>query len=437
MRKIVLIIWREYITRVRKPSFLALTLLAPMGMALIILMPLLLFNLDIDPQRILVQDDSGYFGDLHDTAGIRFDYADEHLAFAADSLEAIYDALGYNALLRIPAFEAGNPVGLSLEAPSQVSMATKYAIESALEEAIEAENLRRLGLTRNDIQVRPDIELETGISGSNHQQQGGSAMAATVVGYIMGFAIYVVLLIYGTMVMRGVMEEKSNRIVEVIITSVKPFQLMMGKILGIGAVGLTQFSVWVILGLVIQVITGVLFADELDQLHAITQGQAGQSSRDMQRLAQAYASLEGLPVLRLFAVFSFYFLGGYLLYSALFAAVGSLASDDGGDSQLYLFPVTLPIILSIVVMIIVIQQPHSKLAFWASIFPLSSPIVMPARMPFIGVLNGEVALSMALLVLGFLAATAFAARIYRTGILLYGKKIAPGEVWRWLWHRDA
>jgi ABC-2 type transport system permease protein len=431
MDKVWLIIKREYITRIRKRSFLVLTLLTPLGMAMIILLPLLLYNLEGETQRILVKDDSGYFGNLKDTTGIYFGF--EKTELDRDSLESLYEDLGYTAFLYIPNVKPGNPVGLELMAPRQVSMAAKYYIESALESSIEQINLKRLGLDKQDLKVRPDIDLETGITGKGRLRHEGSAFAATVVGYFMGFAIYVVLLIYGTMVMRGVMEEKSSRIVEVIITSVRPFQLMLGKILGIGAVGLTQFSVWMVLGLLVQLFLGLAFSEELNHFQMISQQDGVETSRQMERMAQAYASFNGLPFLRLFAVFSFYFLGGYLLYSALFAAVGSLTNDDGGDGQLYIFPVTLPIILSIIVMIFVIQHPNSRLAFWASIIPLSSPIVMPARMPFIGVLNWEVALSMGLLILGFIASTALAARVYRTGILLYGKKIRPGEVWRWLW----
>jgi len=433
MHKVWLIIQREYITRVRKRSFLVLTLLTPLGMAAIILLPLLLYNLDMETQRILVKDDSGYFGHLKDTTGIYFGFEDP--ALTRDSLESVYEDLGYTAFLYIPNVKPGDPTGLELMAPRQVSMVTKYYVESALESSIERINLERLGLDKQELKVRPDIELETGITGKGRMRRAGSAFAATVVGYFMGFAIYVVLLIYGTMVMRGVMEEKSSRIVEVIITSVKPFQLMLGKILGIGAVGLTQFSVWMVLGALVQGLLGLVFAEELHQFRMISQQDGLETGREMERMAKAYSSFGDLPVLRLFAVFSFYFLGGYLLYSALFAAVGSLTNDDGGDGQLYVFPVTLPIILSIILMIFVIQHPNSRLAFWASIIPLSSPIVMPARMPFIGVLNWEVALSMGLLVLGFIASTALAARVYRTGILLYGKKILPGEVWRWLWHR--
>ncbi len=433
MHKIWLIIMREYITRVRRPSFVLLTLLTPVGMATVILLPLLLFNLDRETQRILVLDESGLFSDLRDTTGIYFSF--DQSGMNRDSLEDRYEEMGYTAFLYIPRMRSGEPRGLELLGPRQISMATKYYVESVLESSMERINLQRLGLEPLQHRIRPNIDLETGITGKGRHRQQGNAFAATVVGYIMGFSIYVVLLIYGTMVMRGVVEEKSNRIVEVIITSVKPFQLMMGKILGIGAVGLTQFSVWLILGAVVQALLGLLFAEEMTRFQLITRDEGLESSAEIGRMARAYAGFQGLPLMRLFAVFGFYFLGGYLLYSSLFAAVGALTNDDGGDSQLYVFPVTLPIILSIILMIFVIQHPNSRMAFWASIIPLSSPIVMPARMPFIGVFNEEVALSMGLLVLGFIGSTALAARIYRTGILLYGKKIRPLEVWRWLWHR--
>ncbi|MFT7587832.1 MAG: ABC-2 type transport system permease protein, partial [Limisphaerales bacterium] len=157
------------------------------------------------------------------------------------------------------------------------------------------------------------------------------------------------------------------------------------------------------------------------------------SGKDFQ-LAKAYELFNGLPFFRLIFVFIFYFIGGYLLYSALFAAVGSLVNDDGGDVQMYTFPVMLPIIISIILMMVVIQQPHSSLAFWASIFPLTSPIVMPARVPFLNGFSWELILSMVLLVIGFISATWFAGRVYRTGILLYGKKPSPKEIWKWLWY---
>jgi ABC-2 type transport system permease protein len=436
MHKIGLIVWREYLTRIRKRSFLLLTLLTPVAMTLVILLPLLLYTMQSEPQVILVKDDSRLFQNLKDTSGIRFVLADTSLSL--DTLEQLYEELGYSALLYIPgSVTSGSPMGLELMAPRQVSMSALYYIERSLESTLEQYNMQRLGIKRQTLPVRPNIDLDTSITGKGFARRPSSALAATVVGYLMGFSIYVVLLIYGTMVMRGVMEEKSSRIVEVIITSVSPFQLMLGKILGIGAVGLTQFAAWIALGSLAQFVLGLSFADQLSNLQTLshTDDGAPPSASQLEGIMRLYVGFGSLPVLRLLAVFGFYFLGGYLLYSALFAAVGSLSSDDGGEGQLYIFPITLPIVLSIILMVFVIQRPQSSLAFWTSLFPLTSPIIMPARMPFIGLFNWEVGLSMVLLILGFLAATALAARVYRTGILMYGKRIRPGEVWRWMWHR--
>jgi ABC-2 type transport system permease protein len=436
MNKIGLIIWREYLTRIRKRSFLLLTLLTPVAMTLVVLLPLLLYNMRSESHVVLVKDDSNLFLHLKDTSGIRFVQADSSLS--RDTLEQIYEQLGYSAFLYIPgSATGGSPAGLELMAPRQMSMSAIYYMERSLENTLEQYNMQRLGIKKQTLPVRPDINLDTSISGKGLARRQGSALAATVVGYLMGFAIYVVLLIYGTMVMRGVMEEKSSRIVEVIITSVTPFQLMMGKILGIGAVGLTQFAAWMVLGSLGKVLLGMSFAEQFSSLQSLptADSRMPDSSVELEGILRLYIGMGNLPVLRLLAIFGFYFFGGYLLYSALFAAVGSLSSDDGGDGQLYIFPITLPIVLSIILMVFVIQRPHSSLAFWSSLFPLTSPIIMPARMPFIGLFNWEVGLSMVLLILGFLGATALAARVYRTGILMYGKRIRPGEVWRWMWHR--
>lgn len=430
MYKTWLIIKREYITRVRKKSFVLMTLLAPFGMALPILFPLLVTNLNSEQTVILVDDPSGAMpSDLPDSLGIEFHWAS--MSTDRDSLIPIYEN-NYDGLLSIaPRDSTGKLSDIKLYTTKRASMQTLWNLERALENAAEQKKLEELGLKREDIVLRPNLEIESIITGRGNKRENGSAIAATAVGYGMGFLMYIVLLIYGTMVMRGVMEEKTNRIVEVIVTSVRPFQLMMGKIMGIAGVGLTQFSVWVILGAIIQLVVALSFPDQFEQFNHISQSDPLENTQQMRQMAKAYQSFAGLPFFRLFLIFAFYFLGGYLLYSALFAAIGSLANDDGGDVQTYSFPVTLPIIISIALMIVVIQRPNSSLAFWASVIPFTSPIVMPARVPFIGI-NWEVGLSMLLLVLGFTFTTAMAGKIYRTAILMYGKKIRPSEVWKWL-----
>ena len=248
---------------------------------------------------------------------------------------------------------------------------------------------------------------------------------AYAVGYTSSFLIYITILIYGTMVMRGVSEEKTNRIAEIIISSVKPFQLMMGKIIGIGAVGLTQFFIWIVLVLIFAlVLFNFLPAEILNE----AQRQGSQPSGD---LSMKLASVN-FPLI--ISCFLFYFIFGYLFYASLFAAVGSAVSEDSQDTQSLMMPVTMPIILAIVIMVQVIVHPTSSMATWSSMIPFFSPVVMMARVPF-GVPGTvpvwELLASMVLLVAGFLFTTWLSAKIYRTGILLYGKKITWKEMWKW------
>jgi ABC-2 type transport system permease protein len=254
-------------------------------------------------------------------------------------------------------------------------------------------------------------------------EKSGTAFA---VGYASSFLIYVTILIYGMMVMRGVSEEKTNRVAEIIISSVKPFQLMMGKIIGIGAVGLTQFFMWLVLVIVFVSALFMFLPPEL--LH-----EAGKQASEPKAAAiQSGLSSINLPLI--IFCFLFYFVFGYLFYASLFAAVGSAAGEDAQDTQSLVLPVTMPIILAIVIMTQVINNPTSSMATWSSLVPFFSPIVMMARIPF-GVPSTvplwELLSSMVLLVAGFFFTTWLSSKIYRTGILLYGKKITWKEMWKW------
>jgi ABC-2 type transport system permease protein len=248
---------------------------------------------------------------------------------------------------------------------------------------------------------------------------------AYLAGYISSFLIYITILIYGTMVMRGVSEEKTNRIAEIIISSVKPFQLMMGKILGIGAVGLTQFIMWLIL---IVVFSSAIFFF----VPAPSMGQAAEA--DLAKAPALMAEIAKVNLPLLIGCFIFYFIFGYLFYASLFAAVGSAVSEDAQDTQSLMFPVTMPIVLAIVIMMQAINAPSGSLAIWSSLVPFFSPVVMMARLPF-GVPDTvpywQLAASILLLFGGFVFTTWLSAKIYRTGILLYGKKITWKEMWRW------
>jgi ABC-2 type transport system permease protein len=285
--------------------------------------------------------------------------------------------------------------------------------------------------------------MDNKVLGEGSEVKQGNSGVAYGVGYGAGFLIYITLFLYGTMVMRGVMEEKTNRIAEVMISSVRPIQLMMGKIIGIGAVGVTQFVLWVVLIMLLSSGLNLLIpADVLAQANganpALAGNMANQTSDAVMTIAKAQSSLGSVNWWLIVGCFLFYFTFGYLFYAALFAAVGSAVNEDPQDAQSLMLPITMPIIVSIIIMINAITQPESALARWASIIPFSSPIVMMARLPF-GVPGTvawwELIVSMLTLVGGFLATTWLSAKIYRTGILLYGKKVTPKEMWKWAFRK--
>ena len=431
MNKTLLIIQREYITRVRKKSFIIFTLLGPVFFLLISLLPILISNANKSDQHILVKDNSGLIPALPDTAGLYFTY--KYQSIPVNTLKTDYSTIGegYDAFLYIPAMQPDAPYGIEIYSNEQVSLTTKLYIESIIADKLETINLQQHDLDKNILlKLRPKVDIDDKVTSGESQKEGNAAIASAF-GFGMGFIIYIVLLIYGTMVMRGVMEEKSSRIIEVIISSVKPFQLMMGKIVGIGLVGLTQFVAWGFLITILNIIIGVLFAGQLSDLQ---QTSASGGEVEMNAITEAMQSMQNIPIGYYLSMFIIYFLGGYFIYASLFAAIGSLAGDEEGDVQTFAFPVTMLILVSIFIMMAVVQQPHTPLAFWASIIPLSSPIVMPALIPF-GVPTWQIVLSIVLLFGGFIFTTFLAGRIYRTAILMYGKKIKVKEVFKWMFYK--
>jgi ABC-2 type transport system permease protein len=263
-----------------------------------------------------------------------------------------------------------------------------------------------------------------------------------VVGYVSALLIYLFIFLYGVQVMRGVIEEKTNRIIEVVISSVKPFELMMGKILGIAFVGLTQFLLWVALSAAVSVaVTNVVLprlekpATEKQLMEKVDSSseQAEKIKKDSGKLGKLVNALSTVNTPLILACFLFYFIGGYLLYSSLFAAIGA-AVDNETDTQQFMMPVTIPLVMSFVVAQVILAHPESQMALWMSIIPFTSPIIMMVRLPF-NPPAWQIALSMAMLILGFLGTTWLASRIYRVGILMYGKKVTYKELSKWLFYK--
>ncbi|MFM2135589.1 MAG: hypothetical protein RL021_989, partial [Bacteroidota bacterium] len=382
-------------------------------------------------------DESKVFkGEFKSTSRINFVYSDlpveaaRHLA--ADS--------GFFGVLYIPS--TANLVALEkavvLYSESQPGLEVMGRIENSLEKVINDNKYKDAGI---DPERLAAISTDVSINTRDLEDQATSTPLASGLGFVGGFLIYMFIFIYGAMVMRGVLEEKTSRIVEVIISSVKPFQLMMGKIIGVALVGLTQFLLWVILTALIYSVVGASVTGDMGRPDSV--GQLMQApSADLPDAAPAPDTFAKINTMvssinfpLMIAMFIFFFLGGYLLYSALFAAVGA-AVDAETDVQQFMLPITLPLILSYIAAVNVLNNPQGSIAFWFSIIPFTSPIVMMVRIPF-GVPWQEVAASMILLVAGFVFTTWMAAKIYRTGILLYGKKAGYRELWKWIRYKGS
>ena len=438
MNKIWLIIKREYLTRVRKKTFILTTILTPLLFAAIFAVVIFITIKNVSNEKVAVVDPGGYLKSTLESSKIvtyQFDTGIDTSNFVAK---------GFSAVLFAPKTGINQTANFKLITEKSLNRIANSKIERDISRALEnnmiSQELKIDPKQIDSIKSRAEnISIETSKKGEGGKLESSSFDVANGIGYITGFLIYITLFIYGTMVMRGVMEEKTNRIAEVIISSVKPFQLMMGKILGIGAVGLTQFLIWIIL---ITVISGVLSSmippevlDQVQQNNGQMPGSSQQGSEAIRNLAAAQNSLSSINWGLVIFSFVFYFIGGYLFYAALFAAVGSAVNEDPQDAQSMTFPVIMPIILAIVIMINAINDPGGSLATWSSIIPFFSPIVMMARIPF-GVPDTvpywQLGLSMAFLVLGFLFTTWLSAKIYRTGILMYGKKPSWKEMIKWI-----
>ncbi|MGN6166110.1 MAG: ABC transporter permease [Flavisolibacter sp.] len=437
MNKTALIIKREYLTRVRKKTFILSTILTPLLFAVVIGTVIFITVKNIRNEKIAVVDPAGILkSNLEGSKSVSYE-------FRTDVDTSNFRAKGYSAILYPPNTGINKTSNFKVVTEKSLSRFANERIEKdiyqALENSIIADSLKIDPRRIDDLKKRAEL---TSIESVKKDDLGKSTKSdfnlASSIGYITAFLIYITLFVYGVMVMRGVMEEKTNRIAEVVVSSVKPFQLMMGKIIGIGAVGLTQFLIWIVLIFGISsVMMSFIPAEVLQQVQqqgTQMSGSTAQTSEAIQTIANAQVSLSTVNWPLVIGCFIFYFIGGYLFYASLFAAIGSAVNEDAQDAQSLTFPITMPIIIAIIIMINSINDPTSSLAQWSSIIPFFSPIVMMSRIPF-GVPDTvpywELGLSMLLLVAGFLFTTWLSAKIYRTGILLYGKKPTWKEMLKW------
>lgn len=434
MNKIALVIQREYLSRVRKKSFIIMTIAAPLLISafygIIIFFAL---NKDIgdSEKKVYVVDQSGFFKDkLQSKTNIQFVYG---TATETSDAKSFLETKNYYAILSIPDSTLSN---IQLVATDQPSLGTVSYIEDQLAEVLRQNKLVQSGIDANLIESINNTNITVNTAKATESgSENSSAGASTVIGYACAFLIYLFIFLYGVQVMRGVIEEKTNRIVEVIISSVKPFELMMGKIIGIALVGLTQFVIWIVLGFIFGGGSSGLIASQMD-MPAEAKDVIGQSGTvaPSGELGQFLTALLGFNYAYILAVFAFYFVSGYLFYGSLFAAIGS-AVDSETDTQQFMLPVTMPLVLALVLaQSAVMSNPNGALAFWLSVIPFTSPIVMMMRIPF-GVPTWELLLSMALMIIGFIGTVWIASRIYRIGILMYGKKASYKEIGKWLFYK--
>jgi ABC-2 type transport system permease protein len=439
MNKLWLIIKREYITRVTKRSFILATLLTPLAIVAFIAIVALIFSYDAGQRKIVIVNESGIELKLKDTKKVNFTFSKSNL----EKTKKTYKDNGYMGVLYLPEIKdlQKQDIRVKYFSEEQISIGTKEFIQNELADKIREVKIDDSEINRAILEsLNTEISLEEiglSIDGSGQvqeQDKTNSAGLAAAIGTMMGFAIYLFLFIYGSMVMRSVMEEKMSRIVEVMISSVKPFQLMLGKIVGVGGVGLTQILIWAILIPTLNFVVSIFLPIDPDALQSAQM--SGADSEDMMlQVAMVIENVKSQNWGLILPMFIFYFLGGYFIYSALFAAVGSAISDDLGESQSLTLPITIPVILAIYIAIAVIENPTSNLATFASIFPLFSPIVMPARLPFNPPV-WEIIVSVLVMIASVIFFIWLSGRIYRVGILLYGKKVTLKELGKWMFYKE-
>lgn len=435
MNKIWIIVKREYLTRIVKKSFLLTTILVPFLMGLAMFVILKVGSSNLDNLKVGVIDESGFFAESISkmNTGSELVFTKLNL-ISQDSAKKVYRKLGYDALLFIPNGIIDKPLSAVYYSDNQPGLATKSIMVDQLSSTLKTKKLLEKGLDEKFAKSL-DEDIELIVETSDGGKKGNTEVAA-IFGYVSGLLIYVYLLFFGSMVMRGVAEEKTSRIIEVIISSVKPFQLMLGKIVGIGLVGLTQFLLWMVLGVGVNLLMATLFKENFAEMQQMQMQSVGSSSAADPSSVEIISALFGgfgkVNLLRIILSFGFYFIFGYLFYAAQFAALGAAVTDEG-DTQSLSFPVTIPIIVSIFLMAATLAQPNSNLAIWSSMIPFSSPIVMMSRIPF-GVPIIQQIASMAILVVSSFAMVWLAGRIYRVGILIQGKKVSLREVFKWMFY---
>lgn len=429
--KLVTILKREYTTRVMKKSFIIMTILMPIIFAALMVLPAIIVLASdkmADKQNIAVIDETEIFtGKFDETDATAFVYKNDS---DVEEMKKLIDEGIFDAVLHIPATTMNVPVNARLYSKDKIPMSTTANITTMMEKELEHQKLMALGIDPEIVKsTRTTVNVATIRIDEEEEHESFDDLSAGL-GLISGLIIYTVIFIFGGMVVKGIVEEKNNRIVEIMMSSVKPFEMMMGKILGIALVGLTQFAIWIILTAVLYFIFSIFtVAPAVMGNGELVQQMAGDASTQeiITSVNDVVSSINFPAIITGFFIF---FIGGYFLYAAMFAAIGSI-SDSEADNQQFSIVVSAPLIICIIMFGSIINMPDGNLALWLSMIPFTSPIVMMMRIPF-GVPYWQVAVSAVILFATFVLITWMSAKIYRTGILMYGKKLTWKELWKWI-----
>ena len=438
MTKILLVIQREFMSRVKKKSFLLATILVPLLFPAIIggMVYLAIQNEKNKELEVVHVLDESALLNFEDTESYDYQMVDGPL----DSAKARFSKSEDFALIYIPKFEIDNPEGFKFYAHTSPGVNLVDGFENKIEGQIRDVKLTRSGLTEEQLdELKTSVRIESfNLSEAGDEKKSDSGVTFGI-GYVMGFLIYIFLFAYGAQVMQGVIEEKNSKIVEVIVSTVRPFHMMIGKVVGVASVGIVQFVIWMVLMSAISFAGMAAFGLSMDPTEtAQMMQQAGDEASSVQanaKVQELMTIINDIPITKIVLLFVFYFLGGYMLYGALFAAVGS-AVDTPADAQQFMMPIMMPIIVALMgLMMFVFPDPHGSISFWLSIIPFTSPIVMMGRIGF-GVPAWEIALSMAMLIGGFIFTLWLAGRIYRIGILMHGTKVNYKVLAKWLMQKN-
>ena len=435
MNKIFLVLQREFMSRVKKKSFLLATILVPVliiglmaGMGYLAVQN----QLNKEQEVVRVLDESGIFNFEQSK-----NYSYIIVTGPLDSAKQHFNKSEDFALIYIPDVTIDSPDGLVFYSKTSPGVSLVNGFERQIERQIKELKLKRSGLTEEQLR---ELETDVRMSSINLSETGGEKVSSSEfifgIGYVMGMMIYIFLFAYGAQVMQGVIEEKSSKIVEVVVSTIKPFHMMIGKVVGVATVGVVQFLIWMILMTSISFAIMAAFGLSMNPTETAQMMQGSDVElQDNAKVQEIMTIINDIPIAKIALLFVFYFLGGYLLYGALFAAVGS-AVDTPADAQQFMLPIMMPIIAALMgLFLFVFDDPHGSISFWLSMIPFTSPIVMMGRIGF-GVPAWEIALSMVLLIGGFIFTLWVAGRIYRVGILMHGTKVNYKTLAKWFLQKN-